>query len=160
MKRAALKRTGGLRRTSNLKRSGQLPRRTAGLRRTPLARQSAKAKARSRARAACMAVVALRSGGRCELRIPGVCTRWASDGHEPLPRSGGGNAFKGATFVQENHTHHHTHREMGKIADPDPKLEGNPDPTAQRLAETREQRVQRLAAEVDREFEENGNRNR
>lgn len=61
-------------------------------RKRPMRRESAKRRRRRPARQDCMAEVRRRAGGRCELRVPGVCTTWGTQGHEPAKRSQGANA--------------------------------------------------------------------
>jgi hypothetical protein len=63
---------------------GRPPSRHARLR--PVSRAKRK---QGRQRAACLAAVRERSGGRCELKVPGVCTTWGTEGHEPAKRSHG-----------------------------------------------------------------------
>lgn len=59
--------------------------------RATLKRQSAKAKALVPLRKQTIAAVRARSGGRCEIRIEGVCDGPACDVHEILARSQGGS---------------------------------------------------------------------
>jgi hypothetical protein len=62
-----------------------------GMKRSRMKPVSDKRKAEIPAREACMVAVILRSGGKCEMKVPGVCTGHGAHGHEPLLRAQGGD---------------------------------------------------------------------
>ena len=65
--------------------------RTPLLRRTPLNRMSRKRRKSLGKRRECIEAVKTRSGGICEAKVSGVCTRYGCDGHEIVKRSAGGS---------------------------------------------------------------------
>lgn len=68
------------------------------MRRTPLRRMSGKKRREIRERTKLKDVIQQRSGGMCEMRLPG-CTSFATEMHERLPRGRGGDPLDPSNVI-------------------------------------------------------------